>query len=98
MELKMAKQIFSFITFVILTFFMANNVYALQYTFHPRASATQQYTDNVFLSEDNEKDDWITIVSPAIPGATMPRCVAGRILPKEPALLSGIGSYAPRIH
>jgi hypothetical protein len=37
---------------------------ALQYTFHPRASATQQYTDNVFLSEDNEKDDWITIVSP----------------------------------
>jgi hypothetical protein len=44
---------------------------ALQYTFHPRASATQQYTDNVFLSEDNEKDDWITIVSPGFTASAL---------------------------
>ena len=42
---------------------MASSAFALQYTFHPRVSASEEYTSNVFLSEDNEKDDFITIVS-----------------------------------
>jgi hypothetical protein len=44
-------------------FFLASFAFAVRWTFHPRMSATQTYTDNVFLSEDNEEDDWITTVS-----------------------------------
>ena len=43
--------------------FMTPEAFSLQYTFHPRVSASQEYTDNVFLSSDNEKDDYITIAS-----------------------------------
>ena len=59
----MANKIISVVTFIILTFFISTFVYALQYTFHPRVSAGEEYTSNVFLSRDNEKDDFITIVS-----------------------------------
>jgi hypothetical protein len=45
-------------------FFMTPEAFSLQYTFQPRVSGTQEYTDNVFLSKDNEKDDWITTISP----------------------------------
>ncbi len=44
-------------------FFMTPEAFSLQYTFHPRVSATEEYTSNVFLSEDDEEDDFITIVS-----------------------------------
>jgi len=49
---------------IITLFFTVSSTYGLQYTFHPRVSAGEEYTDNVFLSKDNEKDDFITIVSP----------------------------------
>jgi len=42
---------------------MTTNAFSFQYTFHPRVSASEEYTSNVFLSRDNEKDDWITTVS-----------------------------------
>ena len=48
---------------ILFTFLMASAAFSLQYTFHPRVSATEEYTDNVFLSRDNEKDDFITTVS-----------------------------------
>lgn len=41
----------------------ATGVSALQATFTPRASVTEQYTSNVFLDENDEKDDWLTIGS-----------------------------------
>lgn len=63
MELKMDNKILSFVTFITLMLFISTGVYALQYTFHPRVSASEEYTSNVFLSEDNEKDDFITIAS-----------------------------------
>ncbi len=51
--------------------FMASSAFALQYTFHPRISASEEYTSNVFLSEDNEKDDYITIVSAGFTAAML---------------------------
>jgi opacity protein-like surface antigen len=36
---------------------------AAQVNFTPSISATEVYTDNVFLDPDNEEDDWITSVS-----------------------------------
>ncbi len=37
-------------------FFMTPEAFSLQYTFHPRVSATEEYTSNVFLSEDDEEE------------------------------------------
>jgi hypothetical protein len=44
-------------------FFTVSSAYGIQYTFQPRASASEAYTSNVFLTNDNEKDDFITIAS-----------------------------------
>ena len=46
-----------------ISFFMTTNAFSIQYTFQPRVSASEEYTSNVFLSKDNEEDDWITTVS-----------------------------------
>jgi len=43
--------------------FTASSVLAFQATFLPRISVTEEYTDNLFLSEDNEEDEYITIIS-----------------------------------
>ena len=37
--------------------------YAVQYTFSPRASITGEFSDNVFLSNANEQEDFITTLS-----------------------------------
>jgi hypothetical protein len=51
--------------------FMATSAFSLQYTFQPRVSVTQEYTSNVFLSSDNEEDDWITIGSVGFTAAAL---------------------------
>jgi len=43
--------------------FTASSVFAFQATFLPRISLTEEYSDNLFLSENNEEDDYITIIS-----------------------------------
>jgi len=48
---------------ILFTSMMASAAFSLQWTFKPRVSASEEYTSNVFLSEDNEEDDWITTVS-----------------------------------
>ncbi len=34
--------------------------------FHPRLMVEEEYNDNIFLSDGNEVDDWITTVAPGI--------------------------------
>jgi hypothetical protein len=48
---------------IFILFFTISSAYGIQYTFRPRISASEEYTSNVFLSDDNEKDDYITTVS-----------------------------------
>jgi hypothetical protein len=48
---------------ILFTFLTASSAFSIQYTFQPRISASEEYTSNVFLSNDNEEDDWITTVS-----------------------------------
>ena len=43
--------------------FTASSVFAFQATFLPRISLTEEYTDNLYLTEDNEEDELITIIS-----------------------------------
>jgi hypothetical protein len=50
---------------------MTPEAFSLQYTFQPRISASEEYTSNVFLSEDNEEDDYITIVSAGFTAAAL---------------------------
>jgi hypothetical protein len=50
---------------------MATSAFSLQYTFQPRISTSEEYTSNVFLSKDNEEDDWITIVSAGFTAAAL---------------------------
>jgi hypothetical protein len=52
-------------------FFMTTRAFSLQYTFQPRISASEAYTSNVFLSQDNEEDDYITIVSAGFTAAAL---------------------------
>ena len=57
----MKLKIFVVVFFSVFIFTQA--AFSLQYTFQPRISASEEYTSNVFLSNDDEKDDWITTVS-----------------------------------
>jgi hypothetical protein len=57
----MRPKIFVVVSFSV--FFFVHSAFAIQWTFQPRVSGTQEYTSNVFLSNDNEKDDYITTVS-----------------------------------
>jgi len=43
--------------------FTASSVFAFQATFLPRISLTEEYTDNLYLAEEGEEDEYITIVS-----------------------------------
>jgi hypothetical protein len=56
---------------IIILFFTVSSTYGIQYTFQPRVSAGEEYTSNVFLSDDNEKDDFITIVSAGFTAAAL---------------------------
>jgi hypothetical protein len=44
-------------------FFMTTNAFSAQYTFRPRVSARETYTDNVFRTENNTESDYITDIS-----------------------------------
>ena len=39
---------------------------AAQFQFNPRPNAGAQYTDNLFLDESDEDDDYIFFLSPAL--------------------------------
>lgn len=56
---------------IAISFFMNTRAFSLQYTFQPRASASEEYTSNVFLTKDNEKDDFITTVSTGFTAAAL---------------------------
>lgn len=36
------------------------------FSWHPRLTLEEEYNDNIYLSSDNEEQDWITTVSPGI--------------------------------
>jgi len=44
-------------------FFTVSNAAAFQATFLPRMSVSGEYTDNFYLSEDAEEDEFITVIS-----------------------------------
>jgi putative beta-barrel porin BBP2 len=50
-------------TAIVVVLFTASSVFAFQATFLPRISLSEEYSDNLFLTENNEKDDLITIIS-----------------------------------
>lgn len=52
-----------YLSAILSTFLMASNSFSIQYTFQPRVSVTEEYTSNVFLTDDEERDDWITTLS-----------------------------------
>ena len=50
--------------FILLSVFLLSTIaYAAQVNFTPRVTARETYTDNVFLTEDDTEDDWITSVT-----------------------------------
>jgi len=51
------------IVFLLTLSVYALNTFAAQYNFTPRVSARETYTDNVFLTDENTVDDFITDVS-----------------------------------
>jgi hypothetical protein len=56
---------------IAISFFMNTRAFSLQYTFQPRVSTSEVYTSNVFLSNHDEKDDFITIVSAGFTAAAL---------------------------
>jgi opacity protein-like surface antigen len=62
MELFMKTKIASSI--ILLTILLiATKAFSAQFLFTPRTSATEEYTDNLFLTKDDKEDDFITTVS-----------------------------------
>ena len=57
--------------------------------FHPYLTVQEEYNDNIYLTRDNKKDDFITTISPGIRFSTSPARVTtpGQILtaPQQPA-------------
>ena len=64
--MRQPKKVIVF-TFIILC--IASKTLGFQVTFSPRFSITEEYTDNLFLSEDDEEDEFITVVSAGFTGA-----------------------------
>jgi len=58
--MKTAK---AFIITLLAVFSISSSASAYQVIFTPRASTSVEYTDNIFLSSDNERDEWLTIIS-----------------------------------
>ena len=56
---------FKLLSLVILLsiFLISTSAFAAQYTFTPRVSVTETYTDNVFLTDKNTEDDFLNRVS-----------------------------------
>ena len=47
------------------TFFLTTSItFAYQFTFTPRISVSQEYTDNYFLTDSNKEHEYITTISP----------------------------------
>lgn len=57
------KKLLGIITALICFLTFSAAAFGFQATFTPRVSVTEQYTSNVFLTEDDEEDDWLTITS-----------------------------------
>ena len=51
------------ITFLIAAIFHISPAFCAKINFTPRASVEEEYTDNLFLTENNTKDDFVTTVS-----------------------------------
>ena len=51
---------------MILCFSFSSDLLAQQAEFHPRVSVIEEYNDNIFLTEDDTEDDWITTISPGL--------------------------------
>ncbi len=49
---------------IFVSIFEAVNALGYQFTFTPQITVSEEYTDNLFNSESNEKDDLITTISP----------------------------------
>ncbi len=43
---------------------LGSSAFGFQINFTPRITATEEYTDNLFLDPDHEEDDFITTISP----------------------------------
>ncbi len=60
----------SFRKLFILSFFVTAIIGSVAQTafaafeFHPRFSVSEEYNDNLYLAENNQQEDWITIISP----------------------------------
>ena len=48
---------------LLLIFLISTSTFAAQYNFTPRTSVRETYTDNVFLTDKNKEDDYITSIS-----------------------------------
>jgi hypothetical protein len=69
-ELRMKLKV---LLIVVLLATFSTTAIAFQFTFTPRTSASGEYNDNIFLTEDNEEDDYITTVSVGFTAALMGR-------------------------
>jgi hypothetical protein len=59
----MMKNVTAVLIFFLSIFLAASHSAAFQVNFTPRASTSMEYTDNIFLSAENEEDEFMTIVS-----------------------------------
>ncbi len=69
---------------IFILFFTISSAYGIQYTFHPRISASGEYTSNRDLSRNNEEDDFITVISPGFTAQMMGK-ISGLEVSYDPA-------------
>jgi len=71
--MKILRQLPRSFIAIVFVAFIASPALSAQFTLTPRASVSQEYTDNVFLTEDDKEDDWITGVSLGMTAEMMER-------------------------
>jgi hypothetical protein len=60
------RQITSILVIAVLMISISSEVYALDYVVDASISASEQYNDNIYLSQSNRKGDFITVVNPVM--------------------------------
>jgi hypothetical protein len=70
--MEYAMKLLNYLILAILILLIGtSNSFSAQFQFTPRTSATGEYTDNVFLSGDNERDDYILTLSAGFTAAVL---------------------------
>lgn len=59
--------------FLLLLMIWGRDAWGVQFTFEPRLSVSEEYSDNIFLTDDNPESDFVTTITPGFTAQVLTR-------------------------